>query len=189
MAVTSRRNTALSFLWPPSATTHVLAHTRHPGFVWPESKASEDDAVADDLEGAASEKSAVFHRNDAPVIVPLDGSALAEQALPYACAWARAFERPLTLLRVILHVTLLGGGAYTYQWSCEVERLDAQEARDYLTAVRNRLRADPENAEIHDIEILVKIGVATATILNTTAIYPLGAGGVHQRRDCPSPTP
>ena len=175
VVVASRRNTALGLLWPPSVTTRLLAQTHRPIFVWPESETSGEDIAVDDEEGDVSEKAAVFQRAGAPIIVPLDGSALAEQALPYACAWARAFERPLTLLRVSPHVTLLGGGPYTYQWGREVEHLDAQEARDYLAAVRDRLRADPANAAIPDIETLVKIGVPTATILNTTSIYPPGS--------------
>lgn len=43
---------------------------------------------------------AMFGADDAPIVAPLDGSALAEQALPYAVELARLLDRSLLLLRV-----------------------------------------------------------------------------------------
>ena len=44
------------------------------------------------------------------ILLPLDGSALAEQALPYAIAQTERFETELVLLRVIEPLPRLGGG-------------------------------------------------------------------------------
>jgi nucleotide-binding universal stress UspA family protein len=60
-----------------------------------------------------------------PVVVPLDGSALAERALPTAVAFATEFGQPLLLVRVLSPQPLLG---------------DEQEGvRLYLDAVRQRI--------------------------------------------------
>jgi nucleotide-binding universal stress UspA family protein len=59
---------------------------------------------AADAEATAAQASqngeAVFGAVDAPIVAPLDGSDLAEQALPYAVELARLLDRPLMLLRV-----------------------------------------------------------------------------------------
>jgi len=44
------------------------------------------------------------------ILLPLDGSALAEQALPYAVAQAERFQAELVLLRVIEAPPRMGGG-------------------------------------------------------------------------------
>lgn len=49
---------------------------------------------------ASQNGEAVFGAEDAPIVAPLDGSDLAEQALPYAVELARLLDRPLMLLRV-----------------------------------------------------------------------------------------
>jgi nucleotide-binding universal stress UspA family protein len=44
------------------------------------------------------------------ILLPLDGSALAEQALPYAVAQAERFQAELVLLRVVEPLPKMGGG-------------------------------------------------------------------------------
>jgi nucleotide-binding universal stress UspA family protein len=44
------------------------------------------------------------------ILLPLDGSALAEQALPHAIAQAERFQAELVLLRVIEPLPRMGGG-------------------------------------------------------------------------------
>ena len=66
-----------------------------------------------------------------PVLVPLDGSDLAERALPYAATLARASDRPLLLLHVLTPTPPRGG-----------ELVHEDAARAQLNAVAERLRTD-----------------------------------------------
>ncbi len=76
-----------------------------------------------------------------PILVPLDGSSLAEQALSCAVTLARGLSAELVLLRVVLDLSdtrsYLGGAAIK-----EInlqERIDA-EANEYLRKVADRVR-------------------------------------------------
>ena len=66
-----------------------------------------------------------------PVLVPLDGSDLAERALPYAATLARASGSPLLLLHVLTPTPPRGG-----------ELVHEDAARAQLNAVAERLRTD-----------------------------------------------
>jgi len=97
--------------------------------------------------------------NDAPtegaaaiagVTVTLDGSSLAEEALPIATRIATALAIPLTLLQVIPNPASLAyggwGGGYSaysayYPVSAEVERGEEQVIEQHLEASATRLRA------------------------------------------------
>jgi len=68
---------------------------------------------------------AVFGAEDAPIVAPLDGSDLAEQALPFAVDLARLLDRPLLLLRV---ASLLSSQA------------ELAQAWAYIEAARRRVR-------------------------------------------------
>jgi nucleotide-binding universal stress UspA family protein len=70
------------------------------------------------------------------VVIPLDGSQLAERALPYGAAAAKAFGVPMLLLRV---VSQPAGAEFTHHPDAMevVQRLrheDEQDAREYLEA-------------------------------------------------------
>jgi len=93
--------------------------------------------------------------NDAPtegaaaiagVTVTLDGSALAEEALPVATRIATALSIPLTLLRIIPSLTSLAsagwgaGYAAYYPVTDEMEADEDQGVKKYLEAVATRLR-------------------------------------------------
>ncbi len=71
---------------------------------------------------------------NAPIIVPLDGSALAEQALPFAEALAMASDSPLVLLYASYVAEVFGLDSSEEQ----VRELAAAEA--YLNKVAARLR-------------------------------------------------
>jgi nucleotide-binding universal stress UspA family protein len=80
------------------------------------------------------------------VTVPLDGSPLAETALPIAASIATALSVPLTLLRVIPSLTYqatagwgVGYSAY-YPVSEEMERDEEHAVAEYLEAIATRLR-------------------------------------------------
>jgi nucleotide-binding universal stress UspA family protein len=65
------------------------------------------------------------------ILVPLDGSAMAEKALPYAEALGHKFEAELILLWVLHPLVVLSDyGAHSYETLIELEK---QEARTYLT--------------------------------------------------------
>jgi nucleotide-binding universal stress UspA family protein len=86
------------------------------------------------------------------IILPLDGSALAEQVLPPALALGRLMDAEFTLLRVIKPVYVpdhssLTGGSFSQQVERLVQNLEktqemlCQEAADYLERVAGSLRA------------------------------------------------
>jgi nucleotide-binding universal stress UspA family protein len=82
----------------------------------------------------------------AAVTVPLDGSALAEEALPLAADIAAALSIPLTLLRVIPSLAYLAGTSWDagfsayYPVSPEVERDEERAVVEYLDGIAARLR-------------------------------------------------
>lgn len=77
------------------------------------------------------------------ILVPLDGSELAEKALPHAIALARATSGGITLLRVVPPITFIdpvGGALPPSPALWEVWAAEPQLARDYLQAVADKLR-------------------------------------------------
>lgn len=78
------------------------------------------------------------------MLVPLDGSALAERALPLAVTVARATQASMTLARVIQSSAWGGprlGDIIAPQVITEILEDEAREARRYLDGVAERLRA------------------------------------------------
>jgi nucleotide-binding universal stress UspA family protein len=80
------------------------------------------------------------------ILVPLDGSELAERALPYAQGLARELNSELILLRVVNCVDLASSQAFTgflpaevFDAAIEDER---QTAAEYLARLAERLQAD-----------------------------------------------
>jgi nucleotide-binding universal stress UspA family protein len=64
------------------------------------------------------------------ILVPLDGSGLAEKALPYAEALGHRFEAELILLWVLHPLVVMSDyGAHTYETLIKLEK---QEAQTYL---------------------------------------------------------
>ena len=88
------------------------------------------------------------------IVLPLDGSALAEQILPPALDLGRLMDAEFTLLRVVKPVYLpaypggLTGGSYVQQAERLVQEIQKaqenlwQEAADYLESVAKRVRAE-----------------------------------------------
>lgn len=91
------------------------------------------------------------------ILVPLDGSELAEQVLPYASELARRADADLLLLTSIQPVGIWDATATAINWERE-ERL----AQEYLDAQKGRLEAD-------GVKVRVKRqhGEAAANILET----------------------
>ncbi len=86
------------------------------------------------------------------ILVPLDGSAFAELALPHASALAAKFECKITLVKVC-------EPAHFYQSVDNIEgvmedvrQAAVKETTDYLEAVKARLTADGLDVDIDFIE-------------------------------------
>ena len=79
------------------------------------------------------------------LVVPLDGSPLAEQSLPFAMAISRRLGTPLFLVRAVNSAELLPpavgmGEAIPFELYDEAEKEMEQEAETYLDGVAQRLR-------------------------------------------------
>jgi len=74
------------------------------------------------------------------IVVPLDGSPLAEQALTHATAQAERFEAEIILLKVLepLPKAILTSPASVQR----AEQLSAQLARDYLERIADQIREE-----------------------------------------------
>src|ERR671916_353028 len=82
------------------------------------------------------------------ILVPLDGSPLAEQVLPPVAQLARGLRAPVTLLTAISAGAVLAGRAPEYQVSIDkVVSAEAEKARDYLANQRAQLEA--QRVEAH----------------------------------------
>ena len=84
------------------------------------------------------------------IMVPLDGSPLAEQALTHATAQAERFEAELILLKVLepLPEATLTSPASVQR----AEQLSAQLARDYLERIADPIRDEDSAVEIALLE-------------------------------------
>lgn len=80
------------------------------------------------------------------IMVPLDGSAQAETALPYALELARAFDADLWLVRAVEASLVIGGPLSAFALT-EAYRRASREADVYLRAVVERL--DSEGVRAH----------------------------------------
>ncbi len=115
----------LQALRHPSVTAGTLAQAPAPVLVWPERLPAQavDNLLA--VPGSC-------------VLVPLDGSALSERALPFAIACARQNRRPLLLMRVVPPVPFAGTGD-AYRLEVEAQQEEERACGRYLGAVRRRI--------------------------------------------------
>ncbi|MEX0750771.1 MAG: universal stress protein [Dehalococcoidia bacterium] len=97
-------------------------------------------------------------RNSGPILVPLDGSDLAEGAVPYAVALARALKE-----RVVLFTAWEGTeselGANFPSMAMEVEQKATTHFTDYLEAVKQRI------GDGVDVETVIRAGDGGVEIL------------------------
>jgi nucleotide-binding universal stress UspA family protein len=104
------------------------------------------------------------------VLLPLDGSTMAEQALPHAVEQAERFRSELILLRSINH--LLPGSGLSSMEPGSIQELACDWARDYLESIATQVRTqgvpvrvvvlqDPPHdailhfAETNDVDLIV----------------------------------
>lgn len=86
------------------------------------------------------------------ILVPLDGSHLAETAVPAALELAVRFESKITLLRVVRppYMALTSGDGAAYADLCTRLRTQyEEEARMYLRSLQGSLRGQGYNVHIH----------------------------------------
>jgi nucleotide-binding universal stress UspA family protein len=125
----------------PSVTARLLGHMSTPLLIWPEQDAGK--ALASFLNVPGSQ-----------VIVPLDGSALAEQALPVAVGFAKRFARPLLLVRVIATRSAAAIWPETFGPEVNFQREAEQDAQAYLARMRKRLEADQPDLSVQSMVML-----------------------------------
>ena len=138
----------------PSVTANVLARTSAPVLVVPPA--------------ASRESPKLLTFGGAQVIVPLDGSPLAEKALPLALRLARYYDRPLLLLRVIPPVQVIAAGPETYPLVRDTYDVEIRDAQEYLATMRGRL----ERTENVQVQTMFHQGVPAEVILALAETKP-----------------
>lgn len=138
----------------PSVTASVLTRTAAPVLVVPPVDAEESPQL--------------LQFGGAQVIVTLDGSTLAEKALPMALRLARHYDRPLLLLRIIPPVRVIAAGPETYPLVRDSYEADVREATEYLAKLRERL-ARTENVQV---QTMFQQGIPAEVILGLAETRP-----------------
>ncbi|HEX6542120.1 MAG TPA: universal stress protein [Ktedonobacterales bacterium] len=138
----------------PSVTANVLGRTAAPVLVVP--TASTEQAPE------------LLKFGGAQVIVPLDGSPLAEKALPLALRLARRYDRTLLLLRVIPPVQVVAAGTETYALVGDTYEAEIREAHEYLSKLRDHL----ERTENVSVQTMFHNGVPAEVILAVAESKP-----------------
>jgi len=115
------------------------------------------------------------------IMVALDGSPLANQAVPFAAALAGAFDAEMILLRVVeMGDGLPGRSLDSFDW-----RLDRAEAIEYLSGIQRHLR---EQGLVVDIDVTAGraseeiLEIARAREIGLLVLTSHGTGGVSQFR-------
>ena len=87
------------------------------------------------------------------ILVPLDGSKLAQSALPYALALASAVDAPITLLSVVPPMQMLTD--YYVPYNAATEAVQLADAGDALDALAQSLRT-------HGVRVTTAVAVGDA---------------------------
>jgi nucleotide-binding universal stress UspA family protein len=119
------------------------------------------------------------------VIVPLDGSSMAEQVLPYLTPLAKALGLTVTLVRVIppegLHFGFRGYPVGHYR-NIAIEEETPKFAADYLHRVSDKLRSDGlasvQESVLRGYPAEVIVDLAKATTDNLVAMTTHGRSGM-----------
>jgi nucleotide-binding universal stress UspA family protein len=133
--------------------------------------------------------------------VPLDGSELAEHAIPFATHLAQEFHRGLLLLRVVTPVTLVGAGPDIARLGLETQAGELHEARTYLGVIRKRLAKETglavqsivlRGAPSHELPRIAGAHTGSVMVMSTHgrngfARVMLGSVAADLVRGCPSP--
>ena len=142
----------------PSVTARMLGHAPAPLLVWPEQEP--DRACANFLHMAGS-----------LILAPLDGSALAEHALPYAVGFAQTYARALLLVRVVPSPVVTGDGPAIHRGELAYQSQAEREAHHYLSATRRRL--SQQHPGLH-IQSMILSGEPWRALLRCTETHDGG---------------
>lgn len=143
----------------PSVTAQVLAQSAAPVLIVP---------MAPRGHAPRAAQPRLLEYSDTQVIVPLDGSPLAERALPMALRLARQYKRSLLLVRALPPVQPLATGFETYALTRDAADNDLRVAREYLGAVRARL----QKTEHVDVHTMMLEGIPAEALLALTESKP-----------------
>lgn len=116
------------------------------------------------------------------ILVPLDGSGLAESALEHATGLGRLYGARYTLIRIVTPQAPVGYPPAPHGSWIEpgAEESDGGKAREYLEGVAERLRADELEVDtlvIHHIQPAVAILAAAERDVDLIAMATHGRGG------------
>ena len=150
-----RHRSGLDALWRPSVTERMFAHSPSPLLVWPAHRPTED-------------QRALLATTASLVIVPLDGSEVAERALPYASAMAAEYDRTLLLIRIAPRIFLAGGGAESLLLEAEAQQDENRKALRYLKDVRRRILEDTSLM----VQTALRVGEPAREILRLAEAHP-----------------
>jgi nucleotide-binding universal stress UspA family protein len=114
--------------WLGSVADHLIRNVTVPVLLV---RPGENEAVPERAPGAGQ------------ILVPMDGSPLAEEALDPAAALARVFDAELTLVQMVRPVMLATSSAFPYpsSYDQELTEMCRAQAQDYLDDVAEQLRS------------------------------------------------
>lgn len=139
----------------PSVTEAMMAQSPAPLLIWPEQMT--EDAAMSFLESAAS-----------AIIVPLDGSELAEQALPYAEELATQYGRSIILARVASPNSMASPTLPLGQLDSQLIEEEYAAARSYLRKTRERLER-----RVHEpVQSMILTGAPATELLQLAEAHP-----------------
>ena len=153
----SHHRRGLSAIRHPSVTERVMAQSPIPVLIWP----------TDTANGSSSHTTLLWSPT-ALVIVPLDGSQRAEQALPFAAECAREYAARVLLVRVTSPLRTLTPHAEALKMEQEALGQYLHEVRHYLKNARMRLERE---TGLH-VESMSRIGAAADEIVALADAHP-----------------
>lgn len=146
----------LTRMLPMGVTEHLLVHAPAPLLVWPD-RADSHGAQPFQLLGSPA----------GLVVCPLDGSAVAERALPLAIALAHEYARTLVLARVVQPIQALGSEPAATYLIREAQRDEEQAAIHYVQGMRHRVRQEADVS----VEAMLLIGHPAEEILGLSVAH------------------
>ncbi len=161
-----------------SLTAAMLSRSPVPVLLWPSSAPHQAAHNADGDAGHAA-PALILSDPTALVIVPLDGSAAAERALPVAAALAERSHCTLVLLRALMPVVVTVPSGEVAALERDATANAEREALDYLHRVRCGLDGTREHL---GVQTMVRVGGAGEAILELAhehkgSVIVMGARG------------
>jgi nucleotide-binding universal stress UspA family protein len=162
--IAPHRRNLLSRMLPLGITEHLLVHSPVPLLICP------DRGQADQGKDHPPNSLELLSGRDALVICPLDGSDVAERALPYAIPLAREFERTVLLVRVVPPLHGFASSPRAYDLLREAQRDEEHAAVHYLHAIRHRLLHEQQGRGV-SVETMLLSGDPAAEILGLSKAH------------------